>query len=248
MKYAVCLSGEMRSFRHTAQSLYHYLPDADIYLHTWSLSSETWKYGVTDNKELITADIIHQYYPNLKQLIIDDFFDHDEYYNGIQYNNCTLKLHENIPYRKKFYVDVAYGMNRSFNMIQNPYNYDIIIRSRPDILILNKPKIQSKGVHMTRFPLGKVRLKTNDTFAWGDPVSMDIYFNFHENIADLMYQSFQNTSSVTALERLLTLHLQMYGVSIINVKNKCGEILRLDVGSNTTFLETHSIDFYNKRV
>ena len=43
MKYALCMSGEMRTYHHTNNSIKHILPDSHIYLHTWKTSTDSWK-------------------------------------------------------------------------------------------------------------------------------------------------------------------------------------------------------------
>lgn len=220
MKYALILSGEMRTYRHTIDSIKRFLPDADIYLHTWKTSKSSWKNkkrGLEYNKENVSSnDIIKIYGSQLKNYVIEDVFDIQQYYKGI--NNVKL-LSKHKP-NKKFYIDVHYQLYEAYKLLDK--NYDLIIRSRPDVMILKRPEFIKPGIYTTSNPGGKnVGKKLNDFFAWGDQLSMEYYCTMFEVLQEYL------TEELRPIEVIFKEYIQKNGVPLHEVE-KHGEILRTE--------------------
>ena len=124
----------MRTYRHTIDSIKKFLPDADIYLHTWTTSKGSWKNkhrNISVAEESISDnDIIKCYGSQLKNYILEDMPNIDSW----DYN---VKLPYGWKKRKRNYIDIHYQMYKAFNLIQG--TYDVVVRSRPDVKILKRP-------------------------------------------------------------------------------------------------------------
>ena len=226
MKYALILSGEMRTYRHTIDSIKKFLPDADIYLHTWTTSKGSWKNkhrNISIIEESISDnDIIKCYGSQLKNYILEDMPNIDNW----DYN---VKLPYGWKKRKRNIIDIHYQIYKAFNLIQD--TYDVVVRSRPDVKILKRPELDMPGIHMTRNPGKRMEEKLNDFFAWGDSLSMEVYCSMLEYFDDAL-------KILDSEEILFQNYVEKQGVPI-HTKELHGEILR-----DEHFLEDHRVNYY----
>ena len=243
MKYALLMSGEMRTFHLTVDSIKKYLPHADIYIHTWSTSNDSWKskhLNIEQKKFNVVEDEIRKVYgKQLKSLIIEDFFKEYNYYNGISFNNCTAKLPSQVPLKRKRYIDQPYGRYRADILRQESnIEYDIIIKSRPDVLFLKKPTINNPGIYQTRCAGYNQKFKLNDYLAWGDPLSMEIYSSMFEQCTEIYQNYFDSIGKLKGAEVMLQEYVNTNGVPVYDVELH-GEILR-----SKDVIETHQVNYY----
>lgn len=244
MKYALCMSGEMRTYRHTNNSIKHILPDAHIYLHTWKTSTDSWKNAHLDlpiTKENISKeDIFTQYGELVKQCVVESFFDIKDYYTGIECNGYTAKLPSNVPEKRKIYIDTLYSMYKSFCLYdESSEEYDIVVNIRPDVLLLKKPELYyGPGIYQSRCPGYNQEFKLNNFFAWGDPLSMEIYYSMFEYCTDIYKKYINERGQLKGQEVMLQNYVNETGVPVYDV-DLHGQLLR-----SKDVVETHQIDYY----
>ncbi|ELX2216632.1 hypothetical protein QK107_002545 [Yersinia enterocolitica] len=119
-RIAVCLSGkfthnEFRGYEQQIRTLLGFLGgvDCDLYVHSWKQSCEAYIIDVLKPKKYLFEEQI-----DFKEIVEKINFDENSY----------LK-----PQRNQGAVSMFYSMEKSFLLIDNPEEYDYIVRLRPDI-------------------------------------------------------------------------------------------------------------------
>lgn len=193
-KIALCLSGEPRSsmfcFPYIYESFINLGPEyeVDIYIHT--------------RKGFRALELY-----NPKKFLIDKVDENklwDNYFNHLNTNfpeiiksSLTNVNQNNI---KNLYLMIL-GINKCFNLIDNPEEYDIIIRSRLDLIIRYKYffhkifySILNNGYNLF-IPSGSFNDSIDriyiDQLAIGNPISMEYYSNLIHNL-DLVLEKVRN--------------------------------------------------------
>jgi len=204
MKIAIVLTGHHRQYKHCYPSVKEFLldkHDVDIYLSTWdhNFFDISRKHDVKPTDPQPVIDLykpvkVHvedhiQYYKN-KSLISMKRGNVQFSYNGKtgsamgcecqQCPNNSCNAFENI--RDQWYI-----VQKGFNLIDNPEQYDYIMKLRLDVifqnLVINEnlPKntlvLPEKGFDAPHWP----DYVANDQIAYGDPESMMKYGNFYDS-------------------------------------------------------------------
>jgi len=138
MRTALCLSGQMRTYKKCFPSLKKYILDPfkpDIFIHTWDEIGGC-TIEETKNVEKIDEKDIKKFY-NPKKIVIEKFYD--QYYakkNDIATPEVVLKYAPRfkpaIPLFYKIYK--CNQLKREYEQ-KNQFIYDMVIRLRPDIMI-----------------------------------------------------------------------------------------------------------------
>jgi hypothetical protein len=139
---ALCLFGQMRSYRKTHKFLKKNIIEPlnpDIFVHTWRLSGNTWKYD-NDNGEPVTEEELENLYSPTR-MEIERF--KEDYYWELEENKVPDKVRE-LPHYAKGILPMFYKMNKC-NALKRDYEerekdskYDLVILIRPDLAVLSE--------------------------------------------------------------------------------------------------------------
>ena len=182
-RIAVCLSGNLRSFKNCFNSLKTYLLDkynCDVFISTWDFIDNP-----GDNSHNKTQSILNDIktcYSPKKIEILNQIANMGEKYrkyiieNGRSPNAMT----------GMFYLIYKADQLRQNFETQNNFKYDVVVRVRPDLLLKENINIPNdvNGVYIPNFGHW---IGINDQFAFGDRDSMKEYANLYnclDNICD----------------------------------------------------------------
>ena len=156
MRVCLILHGHLRTFKKTIESLNKNITDfdnIDIFIHTWNtidrLTPSYYK-ECNNNSDIITADMIKTIYKP-KDFSIETQMLKDPNIT-CPYNKISLEGH-------KYYFESFYKANELKNNYEkkNNFKYDIVIKSRPDVLF--------------KTPLDLTKLNKNTTYLLGNPIN-----------------------------------------------------------------------------
>ncbi len=193
MRVALCLSGQMRTYKQAYKNLKKYILKPlkpDVFIHTWEYSGITNRSKLSSkNKygEKITYRQLKKLY-NPKKAVIEKFYD--EYYDELEGIKFPKKLKKDNP--TKTYADLPlFYKIKKCNDLKKEYEekhgfkYDIVIRMRPDLMI--KEKIpgrvlnESSVIWLPHFFLDTSKF-LNDRFAISNSENMDYYASLWDNL------------------------------------------------------------------
>jgi hypothetical protein len=197
MKTALCISGHMRTYKKTFESLKRNVIDIlnpDVFIATWD---ELGFWGGYDhqigfnNKEnkININDIQNTFQP--KKIKVDKYEDFDEMFLNRSKNFESNKIWYNeIWYtRPKNAISMYHKSNESVLLkqnfeIENDFKYDLVIKTRPDILYHEKiPSIISEYDGSLFYILNKYTHHTGygDIFFAGNSNTVDSFFNLYND-------------------------------------------------------------------
>jgi hypothetical protein len=202
MKVGVLLTGHSRSYEKTFDSLKQLVLDeydCDIYINTWDVTepSADRKSDITfslPNKPVEQSLLIEKYSPYLKKY---NFESWENYKNNrfpnisfIDRDNDVFKINERAIYHGSYWVerlrDQWWMVQRGWNLIENPYEYDVIFRFRFDLILKNIQFKKAKFVvPKSEVEFYKIGTHWSDHFAYGEPDSMEKYCNIFNHIEHL---------------------------------------------------------------
>lgn len=158
MKVALLLHGHLRTFDKTYKSIYQYINgddiSLDIFIHTWDTidrKSPSY-YNINYNKK-IDAKVIERVFSCYKPINIECDTQILKYPNKTcPYNNISYEGH-------KYYFESFYKVNQLKKKYENEnkFKYDIVIKSRPDVLF--------------KTPLDLTKLNKKITYLLGNPIN-----------------------------------------------------------------------------
>ena len=236
---AVCISGEIRTFRETHKSIREFIPDADIFIHTWSNSENSWKDTVqgfklveqnTDMQELI--DI---YQP--EDIMIDtpiNCFEYEDTKLPDMYKDQKRTGWDKPA--KHNYLPMYYGILQADLLRRDSgKSYDMVVRTRPDIKIVNELHMYNgNGVYYT--PMDPLiedwpidywsEIRANDFFAWGDEYSMECYSERWYDITYDLQEEVETYGNILGSETSLKNYLDRYCIPCYSIFPNCAEIVR----------------------
>ena len=180
MKIAILMSGYLRSIKENYNNLKQYLlndNDTDIYIHI--TKSDDPKYM----NSKITMDELHKLLKPKHMIVSNNYNLHD----NIIINNL---LNQNYKY---------YLLNEHRKIVEKSENikYDIVVKIRPDVY-LQSPlcmNVISNNIYIpsdSKIDNTKLTIPTDnyicDIIAYGNPEIMDKYFNFYNELLQLIQQ------------------------------------------------------------
>jgi hypothetical protein len=199
MKIAIVLTGHSRDFNKSFPKFKEIFDkyNADVYFNTWDVNQHSInsvgsfnlpKYPI--NKE----ELLEKLNPYIKNYNIES----SENYEKNRFPNIefidrpddVFKVNERAIYHGSYYVerirDQWWMVKNAWKLIENPYQYDLIMRVRFDMFI---EKIQFKKAEFVvpKSTIEFISIGTywSDYFAYGTPVSMEKYFHFFDHIETL---------------------------------------------------------------
>lgn len=254
MRIALCISGQMRTYRecfasHDRNLLQPLAPD--VFIHTWSNTGASWKdadrYGGTD---LDDEDLRRRYNP--RELISETFTRGlNEHYRGVSVPEA-LRYAE--PQIYKSTIPLFYKIHQCNELKKGVEKkegrYDVVIRLRPDLMLLDTPKIRKieEGVlYFNRYALD-TRYQVSDKFLYGDSSTMDAFASLWQLLNHYWRYPLGNYGweSHRVGERLAYHHVN-HGVCLPNTatSERC-YIRRIASDNNPYTLKAKTARYFNK--
>lgn len=266
MKIGLVLFGHLRSFRSTHESYNSFLKtlqqlgDVDVFCHTWdieeSVTTSWWKEHNNGEKPPATVDpseIVEKYQPIRYIIEPSRQFDEKEYNINIQ-SSISGTLSMLYTQRQVFSLLKEYE-------IQNNFRYDIIVKSRYDLLFeidsefrtVVKDSADNKILYLPSSNPYESIGSCSDIFAVGDRNEMEKYFSFCDNIKNAIDIYFEKGYRKFLPEFCMTVYLDNVGVSRKELTGLRLHILRtngdqLQINSDRHFNGNDVLCFYPETI
>jgi len=177
MKVAVCISGQMRSYKMCAAGLIsNVIRDADVFVSTWSNQGKRSDHhsmfpkGSHSADDIVTEDDIMHTYPNVKGIQIEEWKDKYEYkIENVEAPSRDFAYSMIAVYYK---IMKCHQMMRSF--AKDYGDYDCIIKLRPDMIAPPIDYALKDLNSLWHYPNG-LGIRVSDRIALGSPKLMDYY-------------------------------------------------------------------------
>ena len=192
MKVALCISGHLRKFDQTFNSLYKSILskyNPDIFIHTWDKLGFSCRFKTDSvlNETSTKLSLINKLY-NPKKLIIEssDFVETLKQ-EGNKYAPHLINEPKHVGHMSSmFYKIYACNAIRKNFELENNISYDWIIRCRPDLLFHEKVDIpankQENTIWLPQFICNAGWY--TDQFAIADSDSMDLYSSIYFDLPE----------------------------------------------------------------
>tara|TARA_Y100000741_G_C18257599_1_gene559547 strand:- start:1512 stop:2195 length:684 start_codon:yes stop_codon:yes gene_type:complete len=177
----ICLSGSLRSLEYTLQNIYNKL-----------IENNKNKYKIVIF--LYIPNDVHANKVNLfNKLNIEIYYEIKDDIElkllNVNWKNFVLKI-KNGKCAIQGYLQQLYGIEKSFELLknyekENNMKFDIICRSRTDILYMNDINIDSYDMNKITIPNFHDYYGINDRFAIGNRENMKIYMEMYSNLTKL---------------------------------------------------------------
>jgi len=149
MKIAVCYSGAFRTFPKCYEKNHEILSnlgDLDYYISTWELPGYT-KVARFDDVLAINGDTIYPDLPQKDFIITEEYLKRFLPFKSVDIDSMThmeeiIEPHKNKPWHIMNpcrLVSQYYKLKKCFELLDNPSEYDLVVRIRPDIRLKNLP-------------------------------------------------------------------------------------------------------------
>lgn len=191
MRVALCISGQMRTYKECFDLLNKNILQTlspDIFIHTWEGSGISHKEKKDTEEGIVTFDDLKNLY-NPKDIVIENFESSFlEEYKGVKVPE-VLKKKE--PSNYKGSIPLFYKMYEC-NKLKKEYEkkhkfkYDVVIKLRPDLMILDKMalnSIDSDKLYFSDYAINQHH-QISDKFAYGSSTVMDQYTNVWEHLKE----------------------------------------------------------------
>jgi hypothetical protein len=191
MRVAVCFSGQLRFVNEYSKYILENIIskyDVDVYAHLWydeDMLGKPFHHEFKDGYKEKIEDFVNTYHP--KNMKVESKYTH---FDKTKYNLVSLEyelrhlskdLFENMIFRME---SQWYSIQQSYQLIENPDQYDFIIRLRTDCYIQQPIKLEdldkNKLYIQNGFCAGRDR-KFCDWFAIGNNVAMKDYMNLYDS-------------------------------------------------------------------
>jgi hypothetical protein len=239
MKVAVLLTGHCRNFDKSFESLKKNVLDkydCDVYFNTWNTNEPSLDRGLNvkfniPQKPFDIQPLIEKYKPYLKNY---NFENYDDYINNrfvnisfLDRDDDVFKTNERAIQHGSFWVerlrDQWWMVKKGWDLIDNPYSYDIIFRIRFDLSISNIEFKKAKFVvPKSEVEFYKIGTHWSDHMAYGEPDSMDKYCHMFDSI-ETLYTN--HNIDISHAEVMSEFYMRHYG-------NKSEVFIDLDINYN----------------
>jgi hypothetical protein len=225
MKIAVILTGHCRDFHKTFDTFKNNVfdkNDVDVYFNTWDVNQNSVNREVNGHFNLPNyyvdkSSVLNKLQPYLKNYNFESW----ENYEKNRFPNISLlereddvfKVNQRAIYHGSYYIerirDQWWMVKQAWDLIENPYQYDIIMRVRFDMLFHNIELKKAKFV-VPKSDIEFYKIETNwsDYFAYGEPDAMYKYFHMFNSIED-MYVDYN--IDITHAEQMHEWYMKEYG-------------------------------------
>ena len=205
MRYAICLSGQLRDWRVTFDTFIQHMPHCDVFISTWK-SDET-------------EEVVSKVGP--LDIVENDFEAFQKDHISLL-TKCFYKERRYDPLRPNRTKDLLPSLSMFFNIWkcnelkkkheqQKRFTYEVVIRLRSELNFLRLPnqKLFRKIINGSKciyIPKGFEWGGITDLFAFGSSPSMDIYSSVWTHFTPSAINSQYDV--ITNPERLLIYHFQ----------------------------------------
>jgi len=146
MKIAICISGQARTWEKCYKrwlEIFGPQGDIDFYFHLWDYNTLPSIVASHNGGIPITDELLSE---EEKQLLLDTFKPKKHIFESrknIEYWNCELPIEKQFgPWcREQFYSLYRVSLLKREFEIENDFRYDVVIRIRTDLWIIDTPKI-----------------------------------------------------------------------------------------------------------
>lgn len=202
MKVAVLLTGHSRDYSKTFESLKNNILekyDCDVYFNTWDVSESSPDRGISRTfnispRKVNTQSLVNTYQHYLKNYNIEDSENYTKNrFSNISFldrNDDVFKTNERAIYHGSYWVerlrDQWWMIKKGWSLIENPYQYNVIFRSRFDLQI-NQIQFKKAKFVVPKSEVEFYKIGTNwsDHMAYGEPDSMEKYCTMFDHIEEL---------------------------------------------------------------
>ena len=226
MKVAVLLTGHCRDYENTVTSLQKNVLDkydCDLYFNTWDVNQHSINTGQIGNFNLPLHPIdknklISTFNPKNYNIESNSKYSKNRFANikFIDRENDVFKVNERAIYHGSFWVerlrDQWWMIQKCWNLIPNPYQYDVIFRVRFDLSINHIQFKKAKFVvPKSKVEFASIGTNWSDHLAYGEPDSMEKYCNMFDHIED-MYK--KHNIDISHAEQMNEFYMKEYGTPI----------------------------------
>lgn len=233
MKIAIVLTGHCRDYEKSLPYFKEIFEknDCDVYFNTWDVNEHSintlGKFNLTkhpvDKEKLISS-----LNPYLKNYNFESWENYEKNrfpkIEFLERPDDVFKVNPRAIYHGSFYVerirDQWWMVKKAWELIENPYEYDLIMRVRFDMMIENiEFKRAEFVVPKSTIDFYKIGTHWSDYFAYGIPSAMHKYFHFFDNIENLYTM---HNIDITHAEQMHEFYMRKFG-------NKIGCFIDLDI-------------------
>lgn len=222
MKIAIVLTGHCRDFDKSLPKFKEIFEkyNCDLFFNTWDVNeysiNSLGKFNLSKhpvNKEKLISSLS----PYLKNY---NFQNWEEYEKNrfpkiefIDRVDDVFKVNPRAIYHGSFYVerirDQWWMVKNAWKLIDNPYQYDLIMRVRFDMFI-EKIEFKKAEFVVPRSTIGFHDIGTywSDYFAYGTPASMEKYFHFFDHI-ETLYKEYN--MDISHAEQMHEFYMRKFG-------------------------------------
>lgn len=220
MRTALCISGQMRTYKRCYESQKENLIDVldpDTFIHTWrKIGKSTRKEeNVPEQENKVQSKQLKEFY-NAEKVVIEEF--KNEYFDEYKGVSVPDILKEKEPEHYKGSIPMfykIYACNELKKRVEEEksFKYDLVIRIRPDLAIYENPDYFS---NLTKLwfsgNLLDPSFQVSDKFAFGNSKVMDYYSSVWKKLNDYwknpLGKEKSNTKTNRVGERLLKTHME----------------------------------------
>ena len=202
MKIAVILTGHCRDFHKTFDTFKNNVfdkNDVDVYFNTWDVTQKSVNRKVTGhfnlpNHYVDKSFILDKLNPYLKNYNFESWENYEKNrFPNISFwdrENDVFKTNERAIQHGSMWVerlrDQWWMVRKAWDLIPNPYSYDVICRVRFDLAINNIQFKKAKFVvPKSEVEFYKIGTHWSDHMAYGEPDSMHKYCHMFEHIENM---------------------------------------------------------------
>lgn len=199
MKVAICISGQLRTFKECLPSQFKNLIEplqADVFIHCWDKLGETHKstqiphnpQSALRSSQSITYDLLEKHYTP-RAALIEPFSN--TFYDQIGPVQVPSELREAEPMRYKGALPMAYGMKECLKLKQHAettdnQTYDLVVRLRPDAKVLSPIPDHclqhTQTLWWSTWPDLKQGVQVSDKLAFSASSNMDYYLSLYDSL------------------------------------------------------------------
>ncbi len=227
-RVAIVLAGLSRSFRRTYKSLYDNLINKyprikfDIYISTWNITGNVNEDDRDQeasldknyiNKEILSEDDIvklNELYHPIK-LEVEDYVEREQHI--LDYYECFKKRYDYDCEQLRIFNGLFaqyYKINKSFQLIDDPDSYNLIIRTRLDLEIKCKTLDWDKLFRLRKDRLIAMEewdpLGIKDLLILGSPSAMKIYMSMYDYLTEFTDEEFNKMMLSTVEIMTIDIH------------------------------------------
>jgi hypothetical protein len=238
MRIAVCISGQLRTFRHCVPALKKNIlnrHNCGVFLHVWEKIGSSPKEGKNSPPATITIDELNALYDPVEAIIEKSGPMDSETLKGIHIPSELIKA-EPIHHKGSlpmFYKIYACDLLRQNHEQSNGFEYDAVIKLRPDFII--KEPLPREVLDNLQFLWHSSRMlnptfQVSDKFAVSSSSNMTYYSSVFPKLPEYWQEPLglnHDEKEHRVGERLLKYHMQCSEITCKTFKMKC-DLLRMD--------------------